>query len=87
MKDMADFPPSLHLAAWKIGAWRVLMTGTQTTMSLGWILRYLFDFRQSLPERCKFHHNVAESSSGEELGEPKKRNAEKEGTPEAELNK
>ena len=35
MEDVAEFPSSLHLAAWKIGAWPVLLTGTQTTTSLG----------------------------------------------------
>ena len=84
---MAEFPSSLHLAAWKIGAWPALVTGALTTMSLGWILRFLFDFCQALPGRCEFRHNVAESSSGEELGESKKRKVEKEETPEAEPNK
>ena len=87
MKDMADFPASLHLAAWKIGAWPALMSATQTTMSLGWIIRYLFDFCRALPERCEFHHDVAESSSEEEIGASKKRKVEKEETPEAEPNK
>ena len=69
---MAEFPSSLHLAAWKIGAWPALMTGTHTTMSLGWIIRYFFDFYRALPEQCEFHHTAEESSSEEELCEAKK---------------
>ena len=47
------------------------MTGAQTTMSLGWIIRYLFDFFRALPEQCEFHHIAEDSSSEEELGEAK----------------
>ena len=32
VRDIDQFPSSLHLAAWKLGAWPVLMTGTQTTI-------------------------------------------------------
>ena len=84
---MAEFPPGLHPAAWKIGAWPALFTGTQTAMSLGWIIRYLFSFCRDLPERCELHHNVTESSSEEELGDAKKRGVEKEQAQEAELGK
>ena len=63
------------------------MTGAQATMSLGWFIRYLFDFCRALPERCGFRRNAAESSSEEELGESKKRSVEKEEAPEAEPNK
>ena len=35
IKDLAEFPSSLHHAAWKIGALPAHMTGTQTAMSLG----------------------------------------------------
>ena len=66
IKDLARFPSSLHLAAWKLGAWPVLMTGTQTTMSLGWIIRYLFDFARALPGRCEFRRTACLSSSEEE---------------------
>ena len=76
MKDMAECPSSLHLAASKIGAWPALTTGAQTTMSLGWIIRYLFDFFRALPEQCEFHHIAEDSSSEEELGEAKKRKIE-----------
>ena len=72
IKDLAQFPSSLHLTAWKLGAWPVLMTGTQTTMSLGWIIRYLFDFARAFPGRCEFHR-TAGSSSSEEEEPPKKR--------------
>ena len=68
MKDVAEFPSSLHFTAWKIGAWPVLLTGTQTTMSLGRIISSLSDFCRRLRGRCEFHHNAAESSSEAELG-------------------
>ena len=73
IKDLAQFPSSLHLAAWKLGAWPTPMPGTQTTMSLGWIIRHLFDFARALPERCEFHHAVEGSSSEEEMEDAKKR--------------
>ena len=78
IKDLSNFPSSLHLAAWKIGAWPVLMTGAQTAMSLGWVMRYLYDFARALPDRCEFHHAVEPSSSGEEPEDPKKRKIEQE---------
>ena len=87
LKGVADFTSSLRLTAWAIGAWPALMTGAQTTMSSGWILRHLFDFCRALPERCEFRHNVAESSSEEEMGESKKRNVEGDEAPQAEPNK
>ena len=87
MKDVAGFPPSLHLAAWKIGAWPALMTGAQTTMSLGWIIRYLFDLYRALPEQCEFHHIAEDSSSEEELGEAKKRKIEQDQAQEERSNK
>ena len=73
IKDTAEFPSSLHLTAWKLGDWPALTTGAQTTVSLGWIFRYLFDFARALPERCKLHHAVEESSSKEEMEDAKKR--------------
>ena len=76
IRDLAEFPSSLHLAAWKLGAWPILMTGAQTTISLGWVIRYLFDFARALPDRCEFHRTPASSSSeDEEL--PKKRKLSK----------
>ena len=52
----------------------MLMTGTQTTMSSGWIIRYLFDFARALPERCEIHHAAEESSAEEdEAGEEAKK--------------
>ena len=66
VKDVNQFPSSLHLTAWKLGAWPVLLTGTQTTMSLGWMSRYLFDFQRALPSRCEFHRTLASTSSEEE---------------------
>ena len=44
----------------------MLMTGTQTTISLGWVVRYLFDFTRALPDRCEFHRMLGSSSSEEE---------------------
>ena len=50
------------------------MTGTQTTMILGRIIRYLFDFARALPERCELHHAAEESSAEEgEAGEEAKK--------------
>ena len=73
IKDLAKFPSSLHLAAWEIGAWPMLITGTQTAMSLGRIIRYLFDFARALPDRCEFHHAAESSSSEEDEDQAKKR--------------
>ena len=73
IKDLSEFPSSLHLTAWKIGAWPVLMTGTQTAMSFGRILRYLFDSARAMPDRCEFHHAVEASSSEEEEDQAKNR--------------
>ena len=63
IKDLSSFSSSLHLTAWKLGAWPVHMTGTQTTMSLGWIIRYLFDFALALPKSSEFFLGGANSSS------------------------
>ena len=84
---MAEFPSRLHLAAWEPGAWPALLTGTQAAMNLGWVIRYLLSFCRALPERCEIHHNAPGSSSGEEMGEAKRRNLEDEQSEEAELNK
>ena len=54
LKDLKNFPPCLHLAAWKIGDWPVLMAGAQTTMSLGWIISYSHSFRRGLPQTCEY---------------------------------
>ena len=73
IRDLAQFPSSLHLTAWKLGAWPVLMTGAQTTISLGWVTRYLFDFARALPGRCEFHRTLAASSTeDEELSKKRK---------------
>ena len=75
---MKEFPSCVHLAAWEIGAWLALLAGTQTAMSLGWVINFPPSFCQSLPERREFHCNMPESSSEEELGEAKKRKLEDE---------
>ena len=41
--DLRSFRSSLHLFAYKIGAWYVRLSGTQADMSLGWIMNYLFN--------------------------------------------
>ena len=41
--DLRSFRSSLHLFAYKIGAWYVRLPGTQSDMSLGWIMNYLFN--------------------------------------------
>ena len=66
VRDVDQFPSSLHLTAWKLGAWPILLVGTQTTMSLGWVLRYLYDFQRALPDRCEDHRTLAATSSEEE---------------------
>ena len=83
---MKEFPSSLHLAAWKLGARPTLIAGTQTIMGLGWIIDYVFSFRRALRERCEIHHEVATTSSEEELGEAKKLKLEEAQFEEAELN-
>ena len=56
-------------------------------MSLGWIIRYLFDFFRALPEQCEFHHIAEDSSSEEKLGEAKKRKIEQDQAQEERSNK
>ena len=70
-KDLASFPSSLHLTAWKLGAWPVHMNGTQTTMSLGWIIRYLFDFALALPKSSEYLRGAGLGSS--DTDEPAKK--------------
>ena len=84
---MKDFPSISHLTAGEHGDWPALLAGAQTTASLGWIIDYLFSFCSALPGRCEFHREVAASSSGEEMGEAKKRKLEESQSEEAELNK
>ena len=84
---MAEFSSSLHPTARKIRAWPALLTGTQTTMISGWIIRYLFSFRRALPERCEIRHNMSESSSEEDLGGAENRKLQHEQSEKAELNK
>ena len=79
--DLKQFTSSLHLAARKIGAWPVLMAGTQTSMSFGWIIRYLYDFTRALPTHCEFHHAVGSSSSEMEEEQSGKRKIEQATSP------
>ena len=51
IKDMKEFPSSLHVAAWKLGDWPALLTGTQAAMSFGWIVDFLFSFCRASPGR------------------------------------
>ena len=87
MKDMKEFLSSLHLTAWKLGAWPALFSGAQAAISLGWVINFFFSFCRALPERCEIHHNALGSSSEEELGQAKKRKLEGEQSEVAELNK
>ena len=74
-KDLTHFTSSLHLTAWKLGAWPVHMTGTQTTMSLGWIIRYLFDFALALPRNSEyFSRPITSSSDSDEPAKKRKIN-------------
>ena len=43
-----NFKSSLHLLAWKIGAWTVKMLGAQTAMSLVWIINFLVSIANEL---------------------------------------
>ena len=78
-EDLKHFPSSLHLTAWKLGSWPVHMTGTQTTMSLGWIIRYLFDFALALPKSPEPFYGAGISSSDSD--EPAKKRKINQGSP------
>ena len=46
---VSGFPPSLHLLAWKQGAWPSRMPGMQADVRLAWLMNYLFSFAVQLP--------------------------------------
>ena len=73
LKDLKVFRASLHLTAWKLGAWPVLLAWAQTTMSSGWIANYLYSSCRAPPEKCEFHLDKEKSSSDNEEAEAKKR--------------
>ena len=71
-QDLRKSPSSLHLLAYKIGAWRVRLNGTLTNMSLGWIMRFLFQsLRKISPFRSLAENEdlLGSSSSESELPE------------------
>ena len=41
-QDVRSFRSSVHAPAYKVGAWRVRQQDTQTAMSLGWVINFLF---------------------------------------------
>ena len=49
LRDLMDFKSGLQLSAWKLGAWPVKMLGTQSDLSLAWIVNYLFSFAAQIP--------------------------------------
>ena len=62
IKALKAFPPILHLTAWEIGACPVLLAGTQTAMSSGWIINYLYSFCRVPSQSCEFRHERRASS-------------------------
>ena len=87
LKDMKDFPSSLHLTAWQLGARPVLLAGTQTAMSFGWVANYLSSFCRAFPQKCELRRGIESSSSDEQEIEAKKRKLGKAGSGNVELNK
>ena len=68
-RDLRVFPSSLHLLAYKIGAWRVRLNGTLTNMSLGWITHFLFEsLRMIAPFRSLSDNEDFAGSSSSESG-------------------
>ena len=62
-RDMADFPSSLHLLAWRIGAWPMKLTGTLTEMPLGWAINYLLGVVAKIPPQLQNDPQQEASSS------------------------
>ena len=70
--DLRRFRSSLHLFAYKIGAWHVRLNGTLTNMSLGWIMHFLFQsLRNIAPFRSLTDNEdfLGSSSSESEMPE------------------
>ena len=65
LNDILSFQSSLHLLAWEIGAWPAKMLGTQTAISSGWIVSFLFNLAHQLPMDCDRHWDSPPSSSSE----------------------
>ena len=63
---MRSFPSSLHLLAYRLGAWEVRPRGTQTGMSGAWISSYLFNFVPKVPPELEFHASQASQELSEE---------------------
>ena len=70
-QDLRKFPSSLHLLAYKIGAWYVRLNGTLTNMSLGWITHFLFQsLRKITPFRSLADNGDFVGSSSSESETP-----------------
>ena len=87
IKDLRASPSSLHLTTWELGAWPVLLAGTQTAMILGRIINYLYSFCRVFPQSCEFHREREASSLGDEEADAKKRKLEEVGPEGSELPK
>ena len=71
-QDSKKFPSSLHLSAYKIGAWHVRLNGALSNMSLGWITHFLFrSLRNIAPFRSLTDNEdfLGSSSSESEMPE------------------
>ena len=81
--DLRYFPSSLHLLAYRSGAWEVRLQGTQTTMGAAWISSYLFSFASKIPPELELHQNPRTASSREyetPAGQPPNKRAREEST-------
>ena len=87
MKALKSFPPIIHLTYWEIGACPVLLAGTQTALSWGWIINYLYSFRRAFPQSCEFRRGREPSSSDGEEAKAKKRKLKEVGSEGSELPK
>ena len=65
LRDLRQFPSSLHLLAYRLGAWEVRLQGTQTAMSAAWILSYLFSFATKIPPQPVYPELIESQSSQE----------------------
>ena len=51
---LGDFSSSLHLIAWRLGYWRVMLMGTLTGIPIGRIANYLASFSPQPPPQLYF---------------------------------
>ena len=84
---LKSFPPIIHLTDWEIGACPVLLAGTQTALSWGRIINYLYSFCRTFPQSCEFRREREPSSSDGEEAKAKKRKLKEVGSEGSELPK